>query len=538
MSIPLNGLMWVAAAAPIIVLMILMLKFQWGAAKAAPVGLAIALVSAFTLYKATPLLVLYAAGKGIWNAIVVLMVVWPAILVYTVGDHVGAFKVFRSGMQKFTPNELLQVLIIGWTFVSFLQGITGFGVPVAVGAPLLAGLGLHPLFAVVVPLVGHSWADTFGTLAAAWDSLALQANLAADPQQLLRTALWSAGFLWLWNAVGGTTICWLYGKGKAIKKGLPAILLISFLQAGGQMLLSQVNQTLCCFVPCCVALIGAVLLGKTPLYNKPWKVENSPIMNRDRVEADADEGPSDMNLIQAFFPYFVLTAVTLAVLLIPSVKEFLGRLSVGFAFPETSTGYGFVNPASVSYSPVSPFTHAFFFLLLSSLAGFLYFMIHKWAKPGDFGGVLKKSLKHTAPSAMAVVAFLLMSKVMSESGQTILLARGISQVLGKGYAVLAPVIGMLGAFMTSSNMSSNILFTEFQLTTANLLNFDVAPILGAQTAGGAIGATTSPGNIVLGTTTTGILGQEGKVFKKIMPITLTVAIILGIILFVVLVVLQ
>ena len=90
--------------------------------------------------------------------------------------------------------------------------------------------------------------------------------------------------------------------------------------------------------------------------------------------------------------------------------------------------------------------------------------------------------------------------------------------------------------MTSSNMASNILFGEFQLTTANILNVQPAPILGAQTAGGAIGNTLSPGNIILGTTTTGILGQEGEILKKILPIAISAAIIVGAILFVTLLV--
>ena len=138
MNVPLTLPMWIAAVSPIVVLMILMLGFGWGATKAAPIGLGISLVVGFVLYKATPLLIGCEILKGLWSALTVLMVVWPAVLIYEVTDHVGAFAVFRAGMQKFTPNELLQVIMIGWVFVSFLMGITGFGVPVAVGAPLSA----------------------------------------------------------------------------------------------------------------------------------------------------------------------------------------------------------------------------------------------------------------------------------------------------------------------------------------------------------------------------------------------------------------
>lgn len=536
MSIPLNGLMWGAAILPIIVLMFLMLKLNWGATKAAPVGLLIALVTGVVLYKGTAAVIGWEVVKGLWSAFTVILVVWPAILIYEVVDFVGAFKVFRKGMQKFSPNELLQVVIIGWVFVSFLQGVTGFGVPVAVGAPLLVGLGVQPLYAVIIALCGHAWGNTFGTLAVAWDALVLSADLASDPARLVQTAFWAALFIWVWNAITGIAICWFYGKAEGLKKGFPAVAAVSLIQAGGQLIFSQINQTIACFVPCCIALVASILIGRTKMYSQPWKIEDSPIMNRKASATGEDEGPADMTMIQAFVPYLLLTAITLIVLLIQPIKNFLGQVKIGFAVPETVTGYGFVNAAAAPYSAVSIFTHAFTFLLLASVIGFFYYCKHGWAKKSDFGKVIKLSVKEALPSAIAVVAFLVMSRLMSGTGQTVVLARGIVNALGQGYAVLAPVVGMLGSFMTSSNMASNVLFADFQLTTAELLNFDPAPILGAQTAGGAIGNTICPGNIILGTTTAGILGQEGAVLRKILPLTVTAAVIVGVILFLTLVV--
>lgn len=86
--------------------------------------------------------------------------------------------------------------------------------------------------------------------------------------------------------------------------------------------------------------------------------------------------------------------------------------------------------------------------------------------------------------------------------------------------------------MTGSNMSSNILFGSFQMTTAKLLGANTAAILGAQSAGGAIGAAISPSKIILGTTTASILGSEGEVMKKLMAITIPSTILIGAVLFV------
>lgn len=122
---------------------------------------------------------------------------------------------------------------------SFLQGITGFGVAVAVGAPLLVGIGVAPIWAVLIPLIGHSWANTFGTLAVAWDALVSSANLTADPV-LLRTALWTGIFIWIWNIILGTTTAGILGKeGLVLKKVLP-ITVIAAVIVGGVLFITQV----------------------------------------------------------------------------------------------------------------------------------------------------------------------------------------------------------------------------------------------------------------------------------------------------------
>ena len=73
---------------------------------------------------------------------------------------------------------------------------------------------------------------------------------------------------------------------------------------------------------------------------------------------------------------------------------------------------------------------------------------------------------------------------MSGSGQTLVLAQGITHVMGRWYALLAGVLGVIGSFVTGSNMSSNILFTDVQVNAAADLGVSSSPLLAAQTAGG------------------------------------------------------
>ncbi len=533
MDIPVNLFMWIMAFLPIVALLVLMVKFQWGATEAAPVGLIITIITGIAFYKADIQLIAAESAKGIWSAIPILLIIWTAILMYQVGDEARAFLVIRNGMKKLLPNELLLVMAMGWIFESFLQGITGFGVPVAVGSPLLMGIGVSPMWSVIIPLLGQAWGNTFGTLAAAWDALAGAVGFMPGTDEYLKTALWAAIFIWLWNAVTGFAICWFYGKGKALKKGFVAVLLLSLVQGGGQLLLSQINTTLSCFIPSCLSLGLILLLGKLRLYGDEWSIEDSPIMTRAKLSADESEvAPPNMTLIQAFVPYILLSVLTLVVLLVKPIGDFLSQVSIGFAFPETVTGYGFVNHAYQSFSPLQPFTHASMFLLVSSILGLLYYRRHGWIARGSTKGIFARSVAITIPSGIAVVGLVIMSKVMSGTGQTVVLANGIASVLGKVYLIFAPFVGLIGTFMTGSNVSSNILFADFQATTSSLLGVEPTAVLGAQTAGGAIGSAVSPSKIILGTTTAGILGTEGAVLKRILSITVPITILIGAIVFV------
>ncbi len=533
MNIPVNFTMWFMAILPIIVLLVLMIKFNWGATEAAAIGLVITVITGLTFYKADFKLIASESAKGIWSALIILIIVWTAILMYQVGDEAKAFLVIRDGMGKLLPNELLLIIAMGWIFVSFLQGITGFGVPVAVGAPLLIGIGVTPLWAVIIPLLGQSWGNTFGTLAAAWDSLAMSAGLVTGSDEYLKTALWTGIFLLIWNIITGVAICWFYGKGKAIKKGFPIIVAMALVQGVGELILTQINTTLSCFLPSLLSLVVLILMGRMKMYRDKWAIEDSPIMDRTASVDTGAKAPSDMSLIQAFVPYIVLSVLTLVVLLVKPISAFLNQFSFGLPFPETSTGYGFVNAASESYSAFTPFTHASMFLFLSAIIGLVYYKKHGWVGEGGVKRIFVKSVSMTMPSGISVIGLVIMSRIMSGTGQTVVLANGIANVLGKGYLVLAPFVGLLGTFMTGSNMSSNILFGDFQMTTSSLLGVNAAPVLGAQSTGGAIGAAISPSKIILGTTTANILGREGEVLKKLLGITLSVTILIGIIVFVV-----
>jgi lactate permease len=118
---------------------------------------------------------------------------------------------------------------------------------------------------------------------------------------------------------------------------------------------------------------------------------------------------------------------------------------------------------------------------------------------------------------------------MTDSGMTFALADGLRGIAGALFPLVAPFIGVLGAFMTGSNTNSNILFGALQRDTAGLLGFSGTVILAAQTTGGALGSMLAPAKIVVGCSTVGLGGQEGPVLRQGIRYGVIIAAIVGLI---------
>lgn len=526
MQIDYTPVMCLMAAVPVALMFLLMLGCHWGVSGAAAVSMLASIAVGVFFYRAGLPLLSVEAAKGIWSALGILIVIWPAILIYEVTAQARAFDAIRRSIARVSPNMLLQILAIGWVFASFLQGVTGFGVPVAVIAPLLMAMGLRPVWAIVIPLLGQAWGNTFGTLAAAWDALAQQVSI--DAAALSRTAFWTAIFLFIVNFLTGIFICAIYGRGAAIRKGLPAVLLISIIQGGGEVLLSQYNTALCCFLPSCLSLCAVFVLGRTQLYSKPWALTTSPVMDTAAPQSESDAETPKLTFHQAFLPYYVLTGLTLAVLLIPPVHTYFGTCSVSLSFGQTQTALGFVDEAVEHFSPITPFTNSGFFLLAAAVAGYVFFCCKGCYCKGSTQKILSGLLHKAIPASISIIALVVMARIMSGSGQILALAQGTAAIAGGVYGLLSPFIGMLGTFVTGSNVSSNVLFSQFQQGISDILGKDTAMILAAQTAGASLGSVISPSKLILGTTAAGIIGQEDDVLKKVLPFTLISCLLLGI----------
>ncbi len=534
-QLPVDIMHWLVSLVPIAVLMVLLVGLRWKGIEAGPLGMLAAGLVALFVFR-TPLSTLVVAGgKGLWDAVFIQYVVWAALLLYLVTVRAGAFDALRRGFLSFSNNELFLVMAIGWVFASFFQGIAGFGAPIAVTAPLLIGIGVRPVYAVVIPLIAHAWAKQFGTLSVGWLAM-LNVTEVHDP---LQTAVENAILLWLINLLGGLAVAWFYGKWEGVRHGLPLILIISAIHGGVQLGAMFVNPILAAFIAGTAALVALYPISRWKRYSEPAPrmKERPAMMPRDEqaeAEAQADEqeeGGKKMGLGLALFPYILLTIITVLGLVVEPINNWLSQFEVGLPFPAVETGYGVIREATTPYSSFAPLTHPGTFVLLAALVSLFLYRARGYLKSDPNRESLFRNLvKDSVPSSIAISSFLVMSKLMDHSGQTTVLAQGLAAVsTTTTFAFAANWIGILGAFMTSSSTSSNILFTPLQSQAAEALDgLSQSSVLAGQGAGGATGNVIAPANIVLGSTTAGIAGQEGAILSKVLGWTVLTGVLTGI----------
>jgi lactate permease len=529
-QVPVDLLHWLLAVLPIVALLVFLVPLKWRAPEAGPMAMFTAAIVALLAFR-TPWDTLAVAGaKGVWDAIFILYVIWPALLLYQITKQAGAYDALRQGIAKFSRNDLFIILALAWVFASFLQGIAGFGAPVAVVVPLLIAMGVKPIQAVAMGVVAHAWARFFGTLGVGWLATLRVANL----EDVVRAAYESALLIVIPTYLGGLLVVWLYGKGPAVRHAWPLVLILGTILGVGQLLVALISPELSTFLAAAVAMLALYPLSRWKKYGEPIPREEIPERPGmvERPVSEQKEAAPVMSLSMSFLPYVVLTAVTLGVLLIPALNAIMRQLQVGLPFPAVETGFGIQNAAVARYAPITVFTHPGMMLLITSIVVWIVYSAggyyRAWAERHKPESIWSALLIDAVPASVPVIAFLVTSRILDHSGQVLTLAYGMAAVSPPlVYAGIASVIGALGAFMTSSSTASNVLFGGVQSSVAQLHGMAGETIIAAQAGGSAYGNAIAPANIVLGTSVAGVKGQEGAVLRTTMPWTILVAVLTG-----------
>jgi lactate permease len=496
---------WLLAFLPVLVVVIMMLGLGWGGSRAGGMGWLTAVLVSALFFGAGFDLLAVAQVKAVLLSLDVLFIIWSALLLFNIAREAGAIRMIGQTLPRLTGDRVMQSLLIGWLMVTFLQGLGGFGVPVAVCAPMLVGLGFTPVQAVAMASLGDGWAVTFGSLGTSFQSLMAVTGLSyIDLGPLSAILIGIAAF------PSGLLVAVIGNGWKSMKRAfLPTLLLSAVMGITQYVLVVNGLWTLGTTGASVVGLLFGFLLVRLPAFRK----EHSPGEGLEVGEDQRDQGKS---LWLSLLGYEILVVLAFIVNLVAPVKSFLSQVILSLDFPEVSTGFGWVTAAGPGRE-INLFAHPGAILLYSSIISYLIYRKIGYLEKGALNRVFGSVFRSGVNSSLGILAMVGVASIMMHSGMTYLLAEGLSVSFSRAvYPGIAPFIGALGAFITGSNTNSNVLFGVLQQDAARLLNLSVPLILAAQTAGGSLGSVLAPAKVIVGCSTVGLAGREGEVMRKLL----------------------
>lgn len=529
---------------PIIATVVLMVAFNWPAKRALPLAWILACVIAFAVWKMNIHDMAAYTITGFLSAFETLVIIFGAILIMNTLKRSGAMSAINGMFKGVTKDARILAIIIGWVFGAFIEGAAGFGTPAALAAPLLISVGFPPLAAAIVALICNSTPVCYGAVGTPTNTAFATVKDAvaaggADPDTWkMALTKWSA----ISMAVGAFFIVFvavcvlvkLFGKNKSFKDALPCIPFIIFTVAVFDiiylLIATFIGPELVSLVAAVITLFVSIGAAKAGFLQPKETWTFAPEETWDRSWLSTTEVPepkvSDMPLLKAFTPYIIIIAILVATRVCQNVG--MGWASAMKAFTIGTGKSGVI--LGLNWNWAILWNPGVIFIIVALLT-----IVIQGMKGSEVSGAWKDTGKQVSGAAIALLFGVAMVNIfrytnvssdVMDGSMLLIMARGLAALAGKAYVIVAPLIGVLGAFMSGSNTVSNTLFSSLQFETATILAMPQVFIVALQNNGGAIGNMVCVNNVVSACATTGTIGNEGKIIRtNIVPCIIYCAIV-------------
>lgn len=529
---------------PIIVTVVLMVAFNWPAKRALPLAWILACVIAFAVWKMNVHDMAAYTITGFLSAFETLVIIFGAILIMNTLKRSGAMSAINGMFKGVTKDARILAIIIGWVFGAFIEGAAGFGTPAALAAPLLISVGFPPLAAAIVALICNSTPVCYGAVGTPTNTAFATVKDAvaaggADPDTWkMALTKWSA----ISMAVGAFFIVFvavcvlvkLFGKNKSFKDALPCIPFIIFTVAVFDiiylLIATFIGPELVSLVAAVITLFVSIGAAKAGFLQPKETWTFAPEETWDRSWLSTTEVPepkvSDMPLLKAFTPYIIIIAILVATRVCQNVG--MGWANSMKAFAVGTGGSGVI--LGLNWNWAILWSPGVVFIIVALLT-----IVIQGMKGSEVSGAWKDTGKQVSGAAIALLFGVAMVNIfrytnvssdVMDGSMLLIMARGLAALAGHAYVIVAPLIGVLGAFMSGSNTVSNTLFSSLQFETATILAMPQVFIVALQNNGGAIGNMVCVNNVVSACATTGTIGNEGKIIRtNIVPCIIYCAIV-------------
>ena len=503
-------LSFLVAALPIAVVLVSLGILRRPAWQASLAGLLVGLVIAITTWKLPARLALDSVAAGTVFALwPVMWIVFSALLLYNIAVISGRFDAFRAWLLANLPNDRRVVLVvIGFCFGCLLEGVSGFGTPVAITSSLLILLGFPTLEALTFTLIFNTAPVAFGALGVPITVLGAVTHLPADSlAKMVGRQLPFFAFLLPFYVIG------VYAGFRNMLRVWPVLLVSGASFALTQFVASNyVNYSLTDVLSSMVSLIFTIA------FLRVWRPAADPkfAINIDRV----GEVRGKISGGQGWYPWIIVSAVVIVwtiakIFLIGDVKVPWPGLDKAVFITLYNTPYG----AVWDFQPLATGTAILVAAIITSFVTGLGI--------SEFGKAIVDTWVQTRIAILTVATIVGLAYLMNYSGLTYTLGLGVASV-GPFFPLVSAFLGWIAVFLSGSDTSGNALFGNLQVVAANQLNLNPILMAATNSSGGVMGKMISPQNISTGVATTELKGKEGVVFAKTFKHSILLTVILGV----------
>ena len=514
---PLNSLAFsaLAAAVPLAVLLVLMGGLRKSGALSAAWGLASATLLTISVWHFPLRLAFLSMAFGFLYALWPIMwIVFASLWLYNLAVANGSFEQLRRWMANHASGDpRIQAILVAFCFGALLEGTAGFGVPVAVAAFLLLGLGFSARNAVTVSLIANTAPVAFGGLGI--PIVALAAVTGLDQMKLSAMVGRQLPFL---SLILPSYLVWVLGGRKGLRETWPAALVGGASFALAQFLSSNY------WGPYATDIVAALFSSAClVLWLRVWKPgvrgnrDPSRGTQKGAQQVAGDDlpipaGAEGRNLqpaakpLVAWAPWLILAGVMVAW---SHFKLFqIAQLSIPIPHLHNAVFialYHKLYTAVYQFQPLAAGTAA----LTATVITALVFR----NRPGVILSAGLKTLKQLRMPALTVSLIVALAYLYNYSGMAFTLGAALAG-LGKIFPLVSGYLGWVACFLSGSDTASNLLFGNLQVAVGRQIG--VSPILLAATnsSGAVLGKMISPQNIAVGVTTVGLIGQEGEILRR------------------------
>jgi len=497
-SLSLSFLVAILPVATVLVLLGILKRPAWQAALA---GLVVGLGIAATVWGMPARMAFASALNGAVFALwPVMWIVINALLVYNVAVSSGRFDAFRAWVIKHLPNDRRVVLIvIGFCFGALLEGIAGFGAPVAITASLLIVCGFPALEALVFVLVFNTTPVAFGALGTPVTVLGAVTGLPAPALAAMvgRQLPFLAALLPFY-------VMALYGGWRSIRALWPMLLV-----AGVSFGLAQfaASNYLDYTLTDVFAALGSLVV--TLLFLQIWHPAADPefTISHSPNEAPAAPRPVPVPVWQGWMPWLILTAVVI-------VWTYMKVATVG---QQAIHWPGLDKAVSITLYHDKPYAAVWNFqplgtgtaILLAAVVTALLVRL----PPAEFCRCAVRTLRQIWQAVVTVMLIVALAYVMNYSGLAYTLGLAVAST-GHAFILFSPFLGWIAVFLSGSDTSGNALFGNLQVVAARQLHLNPLLFAATNSSGGVLGKMISPQNIATGVSVTDLKGREGAVLAR------------------------